>query len=106
MKLLDIIHPNDIDKYSGLSCMTKIKLAKKFNWKCVRCSAFVVDIQICYDEKTGMRFLKLRTINSDGIEDIMTKDHIFPVACGGKNTFSNYQLMCQKCNRKKGSKIK
>ena len=31
-------------------------------------------------------------------------DHIVPVARGGKNTDSNVQLTCSKCNLKKGSK--
>jgi len=39
----------------------------------------------------------------DGELLLMTKDHINPVAKGGKNSISNYQTMCTKCNNLKGS---
>lgn len=32
-------------------------------------------------------------------------DHIFPFAHGGKNTVRNLQLLCFKCNRRKGKKV-
>lgn len=32
-------------------------------------------------------------------------DHIIPVSKGGSNTARNIQLLCEKCNRSKGSKI-
>lgn len=34
----------------------------------------------------------------------MTIDHIIPKAKGGNNSITNMQLMCRKCNMKKGSK--
>lgn len=33
-----------------------------------------------------------------GSEEKLVLDHIFPVMCGGKNTKSNSQTLCQKCN--------
>ena len=33
---------------------------------------------------------------------LMTKDHIIPRAAGGKDTVSNYQTMCSRCNGMKG----
>lgn len=39
----------------------------------------------------------------DGIEILMTKDHIIPKSLGGKDNLSNYQTMCKICNEKKGN---
>jgi 5-methylcytosine-specific restriction endonuclease McrA len=32
-------------------------------------------------------------------------DHIVPVALGGKDERSNYQVLCRRCNRRKGKKM-
>lgn len=36
---------------------------------------------------------------------MLTKDHIIPKSKGGKNSISNYQPMCNKCNLEKADKI-
>ena len=33
------------------------------------------------------------------------RDHIYPIAKGGANSDSNIQLLCPKCNKKKGAKL-
>lgn len=38
----------------------------------------------------------------DGVEVLMTKDHIVPVCRGGGNVFRNFQTMCSVCNGIKG----
>ena len=40
----------------------------------------------------------------DGREVLMTKDHIVPQAKGGRDRLSNYQTLCQECNKKKADK--
>jgi len=35
---------------------------------------------------------------------MMTKDHILPRSRGGEDKLSNYQPLCEDCNRRKGSK--
>lgn len=41
----------------------------------------------------------------NGKEILFTKDHIIPKAKGGKNQLRNYQTMCEKCNKEKGSRL-
>lgn len=49
--------------------------------------------------------LNLYAINDDGIEVLMTKDHIIPASKGGENKLCNYQTMCEICNKKKGNQM-
>lgn len=39
----------------------------------------------------------------EGVEVLMTKDHIVPIAKGGRDKLNNYQTLCVNCNRKKGN---
>jgi 5-methylcytosine-specific restriction endonuclease McrA len=45
----------------------------------------------------------LYAVNSDGVEVLMTKDHIVPISRGGKNGLYNLQMMCLHCNNSKGN---
>lgn len=45
----------------------------------------------------------LYAVDEDGIEVLMTKDHVLPVAQGGPNHIDNYRTMCQRCNCEKGN---
>jgi hypothetical protein len=39
-----------------------------------------------------------------GSKEKLEIDHIIPVVKGGKNIYSNLQVLCRTCNRKKGGK--
>lgn len=41
----------------------------------------------------------------DGVEVLMTKDHIHPKSKGGKDTLDNFQTMCMPCNKAKGNSL-
>lgn len=49
--------------------------------------------------------LNLYAVDDNGIEILMTKDHIIPKSKGGKNHLSNYQTMCSVCNSLKGNRM-
>lgn len=58
-----------------------------------------------YGNKTyNFWHLNLYAKKSSGKEVLMTKDHIVPKCHGGKNDLENYQVMCERCNTKKGQK--
>lgn len=37
-----------------------------------------------------------------GTDEDLTGDHITPISQGGRNVISNLQLLCRKCNGRKG----
>lgn len=47
----------------------------------------------------------LYTIDKNGNEIMMTKDHIIPKSKGGQDHLDNYQTMCYDCNYEKGDKL-
>lgn len=58
--------------------------------------------------------LRARVYQRDGMKclkcgepdfELLTMDHIKPIAKGGKHTFENIQTLCEKCNGEKGIKI-
>lgn len=49
--------------------------------------------------------LNLYAIDENGEEVLMTKDHIIPKSKGGANDISNYQTMCERCNKAKGNRL-
>lgn len=51
----------------------------------------------------GKNHFNLYAVEKNGNKVMMTKDHIVPKSEGGKNHVDNYQVLCTKCNQKKGS---
>lgn len=54
----------------------------------------------------GNKCMRCHNLNKDwnGFEKKMCIDHIKPLSLGGKNTFSNFQLLCSSCNSWKNMK--
>lgn len=73
---------------------------------CVKCAAkashFAVDIT--YEGKRPHYHLNLYA-TKDGVEVLMTSDHIHPKSLGGGGGLSNRQPMCRTCNFEKGAKV-
>lgn len=81
-----------------------------FFTKGVKCSCCGIEGKFFRKERsikmnTKRYHLNLYAINNDGIEILMTKDHIVPASKGGDNKLHNYQTMCEVCNKKKGNKM-
>jgi 5-methylcytosine-specific restriction endonuclease McrA len=49
--------------------------------------------------------LNLYAMREDGVEVLMTQDHILPSSLGGGNQSRNLQTMCHRCNERKGNKV-
>lgn len=72
--------------------------------KCVSCGKEGTHFKLDCDSHTDPTKTNRRHFNlyaDDGT--LMTKDHILPKKWGGKDTLENMQVMCEECNRKKGS---
>lgn len=57
-------------------------------------------------EKAFGYHINLYGIDDYGREIMMTRDHKFPKSRGGADTLQNSQTLCERCNQKKGNKIK
>ena len=51
----------------------------------------------------GSFHLNLYGIDENGNEVLFTKDHILPKSKGGNDYITNYQTMCERCNKNKSS---
>jgi 5-methylcytosine-specific restriction endonuclease McrA len=88
----------------------RLRMFKKKGIDCVGCGvkgSFFVKERNLKTAQTNdeCRFhLNLYAIRKDGADILMTQDHIVPRSKGGANLMENLQLMCMKCNQKKGDK--
>ena len=85
----------------------KYKLFKEKGTTCVHCGLQGTFFAV---EKINREYIKNFHLNLYGVtsndqEVILTKDHIIPKSFGGKSAMSNYQVLCQTCNIKKGNII-
>jgi 5-methylcytosine-specific restriction endonuclease McrA len=84
-----------------------LNLFKEKGTKCVSCGVkgifFALEKQ--YNHNSHRAQFSLYGYDSNGMEVLLTKDHIIPKAKGGKSKQSNYQVMCQKCNLEKADKM-
>jgi len=72
--------------------------------KCVACGLQGAYFAVERHERDHSCHLNLYAVK-DGVEVLMTKDHIHPRALGGKDHPDNLQTMCQPCNQAKGSQL-
>ena len=67
-------------------------------YACVRCDAMALFIPEKYD---GHKTLHTNTIISSGYRDVLILDHILTLRAGGRNIISNFQTLCETCNKRK-----
>jgi hypothetical protein len=98
-------HPEALVSIGGdLVNMTSIKL-QTFKKNGVRCRICACKGSYFAKEKyAGEPYFHLNLYAAkDGREVLMTKDHIIPVAKGGRDRLNNFQTLCVDCNKKKAS---
>lgn len=74
------------------------------------CTCSKCGLKASYFEKNKMSnentyHLNLYGIDENGNEVLFTKDHILPKSLGGENYITNFQPMCERCNKKKSSSM-
>jgi 5-methylcytosine-specific restriction endonuclease McrA len=77
-----------------------------FKYKGTTCAKCGLEGKFFAKEKhndTNRYHLNLYTINNEGKEILMTKDHILAISKGGKNNLENLQTLCFVCNINKGN---
>lgn len=47
----------------------------------------------------------LYAVDADGVEVLMTRDHIKPLSKNGPDNLDNSQTMCARCNNRKGNNV-
>lgn len=57
------------------------------------------------DNDSSRYHFNLYGLDINGIEVMMTKDHIIPKSKGGINHLDNYNPMCYNCNQEKGDRL-
>lgn len=96
----------DIKEYLGHPVVMSSQRYQLFAAKGLKCVACGLEgtffaLEKSFGDKGDKYHFNLYAIK-DGKEEMITKDHIFPKSKGGYDELSNYQVMCDTCNRKKG----
>jgi len=98
------------DKYGTI---WKVQMVSHRYWlfhnnpSCVACgrtgSIMVLERQWTHRGKPNTKapHFNFYAVEKDDSWMLMTKDHITPIAAGGKNWLENYQTMCSECNELK-----
>lgn len=95
-----ILDGDEINVFSA-----RLRMFKNKGITCVRCGItgeyFAKEK---HDNHSEEKFhLNLYAIDENGVEVLMTQDHITPKSLGGGNIQSNLQPMCAPCNQRKGN---
>jgi len=67
-------------------------------FRCCRCPAAALAIP---EGWAGEKTLPTNTFLSSGFRDLLILDHILTLRAGGENVVSNFQTLCETCNRRK-----
>lgn len=67
-------------------------------FKCCRCCAVAVSVPEGWD---GRSTLFTNTQVSSGYADMLILDHVLTLKAGGRNEISNFQTLCETCNKRK-----
>ena len=67
-------------------------------FKCCRCCASAVSVPEGWD---GRSTLFTNTKVSSGYPDMLILDHVLTLKAGGLNEISNFQTLCETCNKRK-----
>jgi len=101
---LKIFSIKEVFSYTQFKNQKRVDYFKKKGTVCVSCGCVGIHFALELFEN-GRMAINLYGINSDGVERLMTKDHIIPKSKDGSNDLKNLQTMCYECNSKKGNKI-
>lgn len=67
-------------------------------FSCRRCGARAVEVP---DGWAGVQTLFTNTKVRSGYADILVLDHVLTLKAGGRNEVSNFQTLCESCNKSK-----
>jgi len=108
MEQLNLFQPNTKNYYIELMGVSVKANSQRYavfkrNLTCVTCGITGKYFAIEKTEKKANHYhLNLYGVDENGNEVLMTKDHIWAKANGGKSNLANYQTMCHPCNHAKG----
>lgn len=97
------VSPNKIVQIEGHNVRTKDDRYLNFiknGFKCVRCGLKGQYVKLECNSRNGYH-LNVYGVDENGIEVLLTKDHIYPKSKGGLDNIKNYQVLCEVCNGKK-----
>jgi hypothetical protein len=89
---------------NGFSQRRRVKFFRKKGTDCVSCGCVGAFFALEMDKSGGIS-IDLYGIDTNGVERLMTIDHVIPKSKGGSSNIDNLQPMCERCNQKKGDKI-
>jgi hypothetical protein len=97
----------DIDGNLIFALSDRYKLFFTKGYACCECglAGQYFALEHSRNNKNERCHLNLYSLDSEGNEILLTKDHIIPKSENGKNNLSNYQVMCEPCNSKKGNTL-
>lgn len=104
-KIIDIFPVENYKTKQSFKTRKIFELLKKQHYKCNHCSSIALECVVIYDINSGCIDNHITAIRADGVESRMTIDHIIPKSKGGVNGKENCQVLCLKCNQKKGNKL-